>query len=196
MLRKILSLFLLAALVGCGLSPQQKYDVAVKRLERAQARLDNLRPAYDAAREKAMLTVCKEIAGTTPEESALSALSQLQGATDQALSGLTTDGQTAEGSEGPKLPTSADEAIDQLLDSHKAMQEQQKAVTGPIAKAYETMNKIKTPGTPEAARFEEVLAEMPEVKAYLRQEKRVESAQQAVDEAEDALPESDRAQAG
>lgn len=49
-------------------------------------------------------------------------------------------------------------------------------------------NNIKTPGTPEAKRFEEVLAKMPEVQAYERQQKRVEEAQQAVDETEAALP--------
>src|SRR3972149_2872004 len=53
------------------------------------------------------------------------------------------------------------------------------------------MNKIKTPGAAEAKRFEEVLAKMPEVKAYQRQEQRVERATQAVEDAEADLSESD-----
>jgi hypothetical protein len=50
------------------------------------------------------------------------------------------------------------------------------------------MNKIKVPGTPEAKRFEEVLAKMPEVQAYRRQEERLARAKQAAEEAEAALP--------
>src|SRR3954453_1543482 len=64
---------------GCGESPQQKYDAAVRELERAQERLDSLRPAYDAARQTAANAVCREIAGTTPEESASAALQGLNG---------------------------------------------------------------------------------------------------------------------
>jgi hypothetical protein len=50
------------------------------------------------------------------------------------------------------------------------------------------MTKIKTPGTPEAKKFEEKLAAMPEVKAYERQQKRLERAQQEVEESEKDLP--------
>ena len=57
-----------------------------------------------------------------------------------------------------------------------------------MAKAYETMQKINTPGTPEAKRVEEVLAEMPEAKAYHRQEERLARAEEALDAAEAALP--------
>ena len=189
-------LFVLVAIAGCGPSAQEKYDAAVKDLERAQARLDNLRPAYDAAREKAARIVCKEIAGVTPDESAMAALTQLEGAADQAVASQSADSQPAANpSPGKKGTSDADEAIDQLLAAHKTMQEQQAAVTGPIAKAYDTMNKIKTPGTPEAKRLEEVLAKMPEVAAYQRQEKRVERAKQAVDDAEADLPASDRGEA-
>src|SRR3954470_8598131 len=69
----------LILLSGCGESPQQKYDAAVRELERAQERLDSLRPAYDAARQTAANAVCREIAGTTPEESASAALQGLNG---------------------------------------------------------------------------------------------------------------------
>jgi hypothetical protein len=197
MLRQVsFLLFALVATAGCGPSAQEKYDAAVKDLERAQSRLDNLRPAYDAAREKAALTVCKEIAGITPDESAMAALTQLERTTDTAVASQGGDGQPAATSNAGKKRTSdADEAIDKLLDAHKSMQEQQAAVTGPIAKAYDTMNKIKTPGTPEAKRFEEVLAKMPEVEAYQRQEKRVNRAKQDVDDAEAELPESNRDEA-
>jgi hypothetical protein len=68
------------------------------------------------------------------------------------------------------------------------MQEQAAALTEPIAKARETMKLINTPGTPEAARVEALLADQPEVKAYRRQEKRVARAQEAVDAAEAQLP--------
>jgi hypothetical protein len=185
-------LFTLVAIAGCGPSAQEKYDVAVKDLERAQARLDGLRPAYDAAREKAALVVCKEIAGVTPDESAVAALKQLEGAADPVGASQAVDNQPkANASGGKKRTSDADDAIDQLLAAHKNMQQQQAAMTGPIAKAYETMNKIKTPGTPEAKRFEEVLAKMPEIEAYQRQEKRCERAKQAVDDAEADLPETD-----
>src|SRR5689334_4381496 len=60
-------------LSGCSESPQQKYDAAVRQLEQAQEQLDRLRPGYDAARQTAANAVCREIAGTTPEESASAA---------------------------------------------------------------------------------------------------------------------------
>src|SRR3954451_10111838 len=67
----------LILLSGCGESPQQKYDAAVRELERTQERLDSLRPAFDTARQTAANAVCREIAGTTPEESASAALQGL-----------------------------------------------------------------------------------------------------------------------
>src|SRR5688500_10795317 len=88
-------LLVLVAIAGCGPNAQEKYDAAVKDLERAQARLDNLRPAYDAARDKAALAVCKEIAGVTPDESAMAALAQLEGAADQAVASQATDTEPA-----------------------------------------------------------------------------------------------------
>jgi hypothetical protein len=191
--RQTLLWLVLVAIAGCGPSAQENYTAAVKDLERAESRLDNLRPAYDAAREKATLAVCKEIAGVTPEELAMAALTQLGGAADQAVAGQAADGEPmVNTSTGKKGAGDADEAIDQLLAAHETMQEQQAAMTGPIAKAYETVNKIKTPGTPEAKRLEEVLAKMPEVEAYQRQEKRVARAKQAVEDAEAALPEAGR----
>jgi len=194
--RDFILLFVLVVIAGCAPSAQEKYEAAVKDLDRAQARLDNLRPAYDAAREKAALTVCKEITGVTPEESAMAALTQLEGFSDQAVASQADDSQpAADPSAGVKPTSDADEALDQLLAAHQSMQEQQAAVTGSITKTYATMNKIKTPGTAEAKRFEEVLAKMPEVKAYQRQEQRVERATQAVEDAEADLSESDRDEA-
>ena len=141
-------LFVLVAIAGCGPSAQETYDAAVKDFERAQARLDNLRPAYDAVQEKAALVVCKEIAGVTPDESAMAALTQLEGVVDPAVVSQAADNQpTPNANAGKNRTSGADEAIDQLLAAHKTMQEQQTAMTGPIAKAYDTMNKIKTPGT-------------------------------------------------
>src|SRR5262245_48294151 len=119
-------LFALAAIVGCmpEPTPQEKYDAAVRSLERAEARLDNLRPAYDTARQKAALKVCEEIAGTTPEQSAADALSNLEGlltgtATDPSIQGAPTADDKK-----PSAPLGdADAALDQLLDAHKQMQE-------------------------------------------------------------------------
>jgi hypothetical protein len=183
----------LAVICGCAPSAQEEYDAAVNNLERAEARLDNLRPAYDAAREKAALVVCKEITGMTPEESAMAALTQLESSADQAVAGQAADSQSSTSSTADKeVGSDADEVIDQLLAAHKTMQNQQTAMTGQIAKVYETMNQIKTPGTPEAKRLEEVLAKMPEVEAYQRQEKRVERAKKSVEAAEAELPDSDR----
>ena len=51
------------------------------------------------------------------------------------------------------------------------------------------MAKIKTPGTPEAKLLEEKMKSMSEVQAYERQQKRVEKAQQEVDEAKSKLEE-------
>ena len=54
----LLGLFSLTAITSCvpAPTPQENYDAALKNLERVEARLDNLRPAYDAARERAVVT--------------------------------------------------------------------------------------------------------------------------------------------
>jgi hypothetical protein len=172
--------------VGCtDSSPKEKYDEAVKDLERSQSRLDHLRPAYDAAKITAANAVCKEIAGTTPEESASAALAGLGDALNQSALSPTDDGKAAPdakaatGRKGDEL----DKTIDNLVAGEKKFQEKQAAITAPVAKANEVMNKIKTPGTPEAKKLEEKLATMPEAQAYERQQKRVEKAQQDVDDA-------------
>ncbi|MGD9636087.1 MAG: hypothetical protein AB7G28_04540 [Pirellulales bacterium] len=186
----LIHLFLLAAIGGCmpEPTPQEKYDDAVKSLERAEARLDNLRPAYDAARQKAALKVCEEIAGTTPEQSAADALSNLEGLLTGAATDPATEGAPAGDAKKPAAPLGdADAALDQLMDAHKQMQEKTAELTGPINKARETMKLINTPGTPEAKQVDELVAKMPEAKAYLRQEKRVETLQKAVDDAEAML---------
>jgi hypothetical protein len=205
MLRQFFLLALVGiSLVGCGADPQQVYDQAVASLERAEARLDNLRPAFDLADEKAMLTICKEISGTTPEESAMGVLSQLQGAagglaadtkaaaedvakTAESAAEAAAEGGEAAAAAAAKVPQDADAAIDQLLNAHQEIQKQGEAVAEAMTGSYETINKIKTPGTPEAKRDAEYFESLPEVKAYRRQEKRVEEAQKLVEAAESAL---------
>src|SRR4051794_40039462 len=160
----VVALFVLI-IAGCaGESAKEKYDEAVKDLDRAQKRLDNLRPAYDVARVRAMNETCKEIAGTTPEESASAALAGLSGAlSDPSLTGAGpgADDIKAPG-EAPKAPgkkgDELDKTIDNLMAGDKKFQEKQAAITAPVVKANEVMNKIKTPGTPEAKRCEEKLA--------------------------------------
>lgn len=192
MRRTILFLFFsLSAVTGCmpETTPQEKYDAALKNLERAEARLDNLRPAYDAARQRAVQAVCEEIAGATPETSAEGAIKQLEGLLTGNVGTNEAVGDAAGDADKTKPPIGdADAALDQLLGAHKQMQEQAAALTEPITKARETMKLINTPGTPEAKKVEERIATLPEVKAYLRQEKRVERMQKAVDEAEALLP--------
>jgi hypothetical protein len=193
----LLGLSTLTSLTACvpAPTPQQNYDTALKNLERVEARLDNLRPAYDAARKQAALTICEEIAGTTPEASAEGAIANLEtlltGGAATATDPATDDAaDKADGAPAkPKPPIGdADAALDQLLGAHQEMQKQAAAMTAPITKARETMKLINTPGTPEAARVEALIAKQPEVKAYLRQQKRVERAQAALDAAEAQLP--------
>jgi hypothetical protein len=184
----ILGFFLfLLTITGCAPSAQEEYDTAVRNLERSEARLDNLRPAYDAAVKQAKLIVCKELAGVTTEEQTEVALANLEG----LLSGTTDPAKAqSEATADPNSPPvgDADAALDQLLGAHADLQKQTAALTAPLAKANDTMKLINTPGTPEAQRVEAVLAEMPEVKAYRRQEKRAERAQAALDAAEPQLP--------
>ncbi len=181
----------LTLLSGCGPTPKEKYDDAVRDLEHAQSRLDNLRPAYDQARQTAANAVCREIAGTTPEESASAALQGLGNVLNQpapppadASKKDETDKKVASGRRGDEL----DKTIDGLMAAEKNAQKNEAALTAPLAKANEVMTKIKTPGTPEAKRYDEKLNAMPEVQAYKRQQKRVEQAEKDVDEAKKALP--------
>src|SRR5438105_9907613 len=109
-------------LSGCGQSAQEKYDGAVKELDQAQSTLDSLLPSYVAARHMAENAVCKEIAGTTPEESASAALQGLGDVlnpttVDPAASG-TADGK--KGNDGKKAATGRkgdelDKTIDNLI---------------------------------------------------------------------------------
>jgi hypothetical protein len=169
-------LFILVS--GCGPLAQDAYDEALRQVNREQERLDSLRPAYDAARQTAMQTVYKEITGSTPEESAAGTLSQLQGIA--ASAGVPA--------EGEKTGDDLDRAIEQLSRMQEAIEQTQGALTGNFAGSNEVMTKIKTPGTPEFKRFEEVLAAMPEAQAYERQRKRLESATKAALTAEAKLP--------
>jgi hypothetical protein len=188
---------------GCGgPSAKEKYDAAVRELDRAQERLDRLRPAYDAARLTAANALCREIAGATPEEAS-------GAATDAALKGLgdvlnqTTVTPPVEGKQsdaGKKVAAGRkgdelDKLVENAAATEKKLAEQQAnlaALAAPAAKAKEVMNKMNTPGTPEAKRLEEKLASYEEVKAYERQKKRVEQAQQDVDDAEKELPDNDK----
>jgi hypothetical protein len=84
-----------------------------------------------------------------------------------------------------------DKLVDNAVAAQKDLAEKQAALTAPIAKLNEVqkvMNNIKTPGTPEAKKFDEKLAAMPEAKAYQRQQHRLEIAQKEVEEAEKDLP--------
>jgi len=187
----ILCVLIVVSLAGCvrAPTPQENYDTALKNLERSEARLDNLRPAYDAARERAAQAVCEEIAGATPESSAEGAIKQLEGMLSGNVGTNEAVGDAAGDADKAKPPIGdADAALDQLLGAHKQMQEQAAALTAPITKARETMKLINTPGTAEAKLVEERIANLPEVKAYLRQAERVQRMQQAVDEAEALLP--------
>jgi hypothetical protein len=181
-------LLLLTAVSGCGPSAKEKYDAAVRELERAQARLDALRPAYDTARQTAANAVCREIAGTTPEESASAALQGLGDVLNQTGAAPPIADKKGDVKSSGRKGSDLDKTIDSLIAAEKGASEKQAALTAPVAKANEVMNKIKTPGTPEAKKFEEKLAAMPEVKTYERQQKRVEQAQHEVDEAEKDLP--------
>ena len=69
------------------------------------------------------------------------------------------------------------------------MGEKSAAASASILKTNDVMNKIKTPGTPENKRFEDVFSAMPEVEAYNRQQKRVDDANEDVAYAEKDLRE-------
>src|SRR4051794_41935342 len=83
---------------GCGESPQQKYDAAVRELERTQERLDSLRPAFDTGRQTAANAGCREISGTTPGEAARAALQGVGNVMNEA-------GPAAEGAPGAGAET-------------------------------------------------------------------------------------------
>jgi hypothetical protein len=162
-----------------------------RRVDRAQAQLDKLRPAYDTAVQTAQNAVCREIAGTTPEESASAALQGLGNVLNQTAAAPPEEnkkGDVAKKPAGGKKGDDLDKTIDNLIAAQKDVTEKQAALTAPVAKANEVMTKIKTPGTPEAKRYEEKLAAMHEVQAYERQQKRLERAQQEMEEAEKDLP--------
>lgn len=192
MLRRFsILLVLLMVVSGCGPSAKEKYDAAVQEVDRAQAQLDKMRPAYDAARQTATNAVCREITGTSPEESESATAGDLL---NQLTAAPPDEGTKVDGAKTAPSGRKGDE-LDKLVEGAKAaqkdLQEKQAALTAPIAKLNEVkkvMNNIKTPGTPEAKKFEEKLAAMPEVKAYQRQQKRLERAQHEVEEAEKDLP--------
>jgi hypothetical protein len=183
----------LTLFVGCGPSPKEKYDAAVQEVDRQQAQLDKLRPAYDAAVVTATNAVCREITGTSPEESESAALQGVGDMLNQ-IAAPPAEGKKVEGAKKASAGRKGDE-LDKIIENasaaQKDLQEKQAALTAPVAKVGEVkkvMNNIKTPGTPEAKRFQEKLAEFQEVQTYQRQQKRLERAQQEVVEAEKDLP--------
>jgi outer membrane murein-binding lipoprotein Lpp len=192
MLRRFSILLVLVTVVsGCGPSAKEKYDAAVQEVDRAQAQLDKMRPAYDAAQQTAANAVCREITGTSPEESESATMGDVL---NQLTAAPPDEGKKVDGAKTAPSGRKGDE-LDKLVDSANAAQkdlrEKQAALTAPIAKLNEVkkvMTNIKTPGTPEAKRYEEKLAAMPEVKAYQRQQRRLELAQKEVEEAEKDLP--------
>src|SRR3954451_16756576 len=122
----------LILLSGCGESPQQKYDAAVRELERTQERLDSLRPAFDTARQTAANAVCREIAGTTPEESASAALQGLGNVLNEAPPAANAapaaDAKKAEEGKkavGGRRGDEIDKTIDNLISAEKNVQEKQ-----------------------------------------------------------------------
>jgi molybdopterin converting factor small subunit len=193
MRRRFYILLLLVTVVsGCGgPSAKEKYDAAVQEVDRAQAQLDKMRPAYDAAAMTARNAVCREITGTSPEESETATVGDVL---NQLNAAQPDEGKKADGAKPAPAGKKGDE-LDKLIDSATAAQkdlaQKQASLAAPIAKLNEVqkvMNNIKTPGTPEAKKFEEKLAAMPEVKAYQRQQRRLEIAQKDVEEAEKDLP--------
>ncbi|HEY4234802.1 MAG TPA: hypothetical protein VGM76_15315 [Lacipirellulaceae bacterium] len=184
-------LFLLPAmlmlLAGCGQSAQEKYDEAVDNMTRMQRRLDNLRPAYDAAKQTATMQVCKEITGSTPEESQLGMLKELTGTADEISADQAADVKAEPGVKKKPIGD-ADAAIDSLMAAEKKMGEKSAAASTSVLKVNDVLNKIKTPGTPENKRFEEVFNALPEVEAYNRQAERVKDAKEDVEDAKKDLP--------
>jgi hypothetical protein len=173
----------LVAVSGCGPTAQDLYDEAARQVKLQQERLDNLRPAYDAARQKALLAVTKEFAGATSDENAQNALKQLEGLSAQAgatdlLAGTHQD--------------QIDAAIGHLTTMQAAIEAQQNGLLGGAAKISAATKNIETLGTPENKRFEEILGAMPEVQAFRRQEKRLEDATKIVLEAESKLAKSEK----
>jgi hypothetical protein len=192
MLRRFSILLVLVTVVGgCAPSAKEKYDAAVHEADLAQAQLDKMRPAYDAAAMTARNAVCREITGTSPEESETATVGDVL---NQLTVAPPDEGKKADGAKPAPSGKKGDE-LDKLIDgaaaAQKDMAQKQAALAAPIAKLNEVqkvMNNIKTPGTPEAKKFEEKLAAMPEVKAYQRQQRRLEIAQKDVEEAEKDLP--------
>jgi hypothetical protein len=194
MLRRFFILLLLLTVIGgCGPSAKEKYDAAVQEVDRAQAQLDKSRPAYDTARQTAANLVCREITGTSPEESDSAAALQGLDVLNQTAAAPLEESKKADVAKKAPSGRKGDE-LDRLVDnaaaSQKQLSEKMAALGAPLAKANEVrkvMNNIKTPGTPEAKKFEEKLSAMDEAKTYERQKKRLERAQQEVEEAEKDL---------
>jgi hypothetical protein len=170
----------ICAFAGCPAAPsaREEFEAAKKAYEHEQAQLDALLPGYTAAKQTAMTKVVRELAGATSEEQMTTALGQLD-SMSKAL---------AENQEGATLRPDDFDALEKMAAKQGEALQQIGALTGSAGKAAEVTKNIQMPGTPEAKRYEEALAAMPEAQAYERQQKRLEQAKKAMDEAESKLP--------
>ena len=113
----------------CRFSPLRDAAICDRQYDEAcgiwsgRRQLDNLRPTYDAA-QTAANAVCKEIAGTTPEESATVALQGLGDVLNTAAAPPADEGKKGEGKKGDEL----DKTIDNLIAAQKDVQEKQAAL--------------------------------------------------------------------
>src|SRR4051812_8959101 len=122
MLRHLpLLLLLLIVVGGCGPSAKEKYDAAVQEVDRAQAQLDKLRPAYDAAVITATNAVCREITGTSPEESESAAAQGVSDVLNQLAAAPPDESKKVDGAKNAPNGRKGDE-LDKIIDDAAAAQ--------------------------------------------------------------------------
>lgn len=165
---------LAAVLVGCGPTPQERYETTLAILREERAELELLRPAYEDARGAATEAVCKELTGHTPDEAAAYALGQVNAAMASGLADSDSGESTAEYAE-------------RMRRLNATLKEQKDTWTAPLDQVTQVVANMDKPGTREAKRFDEVLATMPDAQIYDRQAARVDRAIKNADAAEAAL---------
>ena len=122
MFRRISILLLLVTIVGgCGPSAKEKYDAAVQEVDRQQAQLDKLRPGYDAAVITATNAVCRELTGTSPEESESAALQGVGDMLNQLSTATPDESKKVESAKKAPAGRKGDE-LDQIIDNAAAAQ--------------------------------------------------------------------------
>jgi len=163
MMRRLPILLMLFS-VGCGPSAQEQYDMAMNRLERERTQLALLRPAYDAAIQRATASVVQESAGV--------ALDEMLAGLQQQVGGL--DAKPAADGQDPF----------QMAEDLAARQ--QTAQEG-LAKVGDALVAARQPDPAQNERIQELLQADSDYQAYLKQQARVERALKAVEEAEAAL---------